>query len=161
MRLFPVLVFLTAVDTSGEWLSCVILMLTPEEQIKKKLHWKRWVQNLSCKNKECKLQRNADRRDWKACYQLTLHLVWASLWVPALRRDVVFVACFPSNRRFFNEILANQELFCEVTLLASLETKTLTTEIKNYQLKGAVSRQSSSFCLILSITRPQSLWNLK
>ena len=28
-------------------------------------------------------------------------------------------------------------------------------------LKGAVSRQSSSFCLILSISRPQSLWNLK
>ena len=27
--------------------------------------------------------------------------------------------------------------------------------------KGAVSRQSSSFCLILLITRPQSLWNLK
>ena len=26
--------------------------------------------------------------------------------------------------------------------------------------KGAVSRQSSSFCLILLITRPQSLWNL-
>ena len=28
-------------------------------------------------------------------------------------------------------------------------------------LKGAVSRQSSSFCLILLITSPQSLWNLK
>ena len=28
-------------------------------------------------------------------------------------------------------------------------------------LKGAVSRQSSSFCLILPITRPQSLWNIK
>ena len=28
-------------------------------------------------------------------------------------------------------------------------------------LKGALSRQSSSFCLILPITRPQSLWNLK
>ena len=28
-------------------------------------------------------------------------------------------------------------------------------------IKGAVSRQSSSFCLILPITRPQSLWNLK
>ena len=27
--------------------------------------------------------------------------------------------------------------------------------------KGAVSRQSSSLCLILPITRPQSLWNLK
>ena len=34
---------------------------------------------------------------------------------------------------------------------------------KNNQtgLKGAVSRQSSSFCLILPISRPQSLWNLK
>ena len=29
------------------------------------------------------------------------------------------------------------------------------------ELKGAVSRQSSSCCLILPITRPQSLWNLK
>ena len=28
-------------------------------------------------------------------------------------------------------------------------------------IKGAVSRQSSSFCLILPFTRPQSLWNLK
>ena len=28
-------------------------------------------------------------------------------------------------------------------------------------LKGAVSRQSNSFCLILLITSPQSLWNLK
>ena len=28
-------------------------------------------------------------------------------------------------------------------------------------IKGAVSRQSSSFCLILPITHPQSLWNLK
>ena len=28
-------------------------------------------------------------------------------------------------------------------------------------LKGAVSWQSSSFCLILPIIRPQSLWNLK
>ena len=30
-----------------------------------------------------------------------------------------------------------------------------------WHMKGAVSRQSSSFCLILPITRPQSLWNLK
>ena len=28
-------------------------------------------------------------------------------------------------------------------------------------IKGTVSRQSSSFCLILPITRPQSVWNLK
>ena len=28
-------------------------------------------------------------------------------------------------------------------------------------LKGAVSRQSGSFCLILPIARPQLLWNLK
>ena len=28
-------------------------------------------------------------------------------------------------------------------------------------IKGAVSRQSSSFCLILPIIRPQSLWDLK
>ena len=28
-------------------------------------------------------------------------------------------------------------------------------------IKGAVSRQSSSFCLILPISRPQSLWNLE
>ena len=29
------------------------------------------------------------------------------------------------------------------------------------ELKGAVSWQSSSFCLILPINRPQPLWNLK
>ena len=28
-------------------------------------------------------------------------------------------------------------------------------------VKGAVSRQSSSFCLVLPITCPQLLWNLK
>ena len=28
-------------------------------------------------------------------------------------------------------------------------------------VKGAVSRQSSPFCLVFPITRPQSLWNLK
>ena len=28
-------------------------------------------------------------------------------------------------------------------------------------LKGTVSGQSSSFCLVLPDTRPQSLWNLK
>ena len=28
-------------------------------------------------------------------------------------------------------------------------------------LKVAVSQQSSSFCLVLPITHPQSLWNLK
>ena len=32
---------------------------------------------------------------------------------------------------------------------------------KGWAFKGTVSRQSSSFCLILPITRPQSLWNLK
>ena len=33
--------------------------------------------------------------------------------------------------------------------------------LKTPLLKGAVSRQSSSLCLISPITRPQSLWNLK
>ena len=31
----------------------------------------------------------------------------------------------------------------------------------NTTFKGAVSRQSSSFCLILPITHPHLLWNLK
>ena len=34
-------------------------------------------------------------------------------------------------------------------------------EIIWHFIKGAMLRQSSSFCLILPITRPQSLWNLK
>ena len=40
----------------------------------------------------------------------------ASVWVPA---DVDFVAHFPLNGRFFNEIMVNvyQELFCVVALL--------------------------------------------
>ena len=33
-------------------------------------------------------------------------------------------------------------------------------ELRSTLFKRAVSRQSSSFCLILPITRPQSLWNL-
>ena len=40
----------------------------------------------------------------------------------------------------------------------SLRRSIISTTIN---IKGAVSRQSSSFCLILPITRPQSLWNLK
>ena len=41
--------------------------------------------------------------------------------------------------------------------------RTLRTQVKCDVkiVKGAVSRQSSSFCLILPITRPKSLWNLK
>ena len=34
-------------------------------------------------------------------------------------------------------------------------------EFSSFGLKRAVPRQSSSFCLILLFTRPQSLWNLK
>ena len=34
-------------------------------------------------------------------------------------------------------------------------------QVSDQDLKGAVSLQSSSFCLILPITRPQSVWNLK
>ena len=34
-------------------------------------------------------------------------------------------------------------------------------QVSDQDLKGAVSRQSSSFCLSLPITRPQSVWNLK
>ena len=34
-------------------------------------------------------------------------------------------------------------------------------KLKNIIIKRAVSRQSSSFCLSLPITRPQSLWKLK
>ena len=40
-------------------------------------------------------------------------------------------------------------------------TEFLESNHSNEKLKGAVSRQSSSFCLILSIARPQSLRNLK
>ena len=47
----------------------------------------------------------------------------------------------------------------------SLKTNTSdnTTNLiwKASPIKGAVSRKSSSFCLILPITCPQSLWNLK
>ena len=50
MKLFPVLVFLVAADTNSEWLSRIILMLSPKQQIKENLPWKSWVQKLSCKN---------------------------------------------------------------------------------------------------------------
>ena len=42
-------------------------------------------------------------------------------------------------------------------LYSSQDTK----KYKFGSVKGAVSRQSSSFCLTLPITRRQSLWNLK
>ena len=58
---------------------------------------------------------------------------------------------------------------CQLTKVSSLcsctvENLTMTVlpeRIILHLFKGAVSRQSSSFCLILPITRPQSLWNLK
>lgn len=44
----------------------------------------------------------------------------------------VFVACFPSNRQFFNKIIVYQELICAVTLQAQLtslaEQQTTTME---------------------------------
>ena len=42
-----------------------------------------------------------------------------------------------------------------------LTTTRLVELYKAVSVKGAVSRQSSSFCLILLITRPQSLWSFK
>ena len=75
MRLFPVLVFLVATDTSGEWpiIKCWLL----SNKLKKNFAEKAESKISRATHKECKLQRNADRRDWKACCQLTLHLVWA------------------------------------------------------------------------------------
>ena len=35
------------------------------------------------------------------------------------------------------------------------------SNLKVIRLKGAVSRKSSLFCLILPVTRPQLLWNFK
>ena len=54
-----------------------------------------------------------------------------------------FRRAFPSNRRFFNEIVAYQELFCVVTLLSELERATTTTtkETRTYK-KQQVSNQS-------------------
>ena len=55
-----------------------------------------------------------------------------------------FRRAFPSNRRFFNEIVAYQELFCVVTLLSELEraTTTMTKETRTYK-KQQVSNHSS------------------
>ena len=47
--------------------------------------------------------------------------------------DVVFIAHFPTNRRFFKEIVAYQELFYVVTLLASANNHEEDEKIKlNY-----------------------------
>ena len=43
-------------------------------------------------------------------------------------------------------------------LMLSVEA---TTYLKLIKIKGTVSGQYSLFCLILPITRPQLLWNLK
>ena len=50
-----------------------------------------------------------------------------------------------------------------VTYTQSEQAKNGMGQNKTYHkaIKGAVSRQSFSFCLILPITRPQSLRNLK
>ena len=47
---------------------------------------------------------------------------------------------------------------CSVLGFHVMERKRAT---QNTNFKGAVSRQSSLFCLILPISLPQSLWNLK
>ena len=52
--------------------------------------------------------------------------------------DVVFVALFPSNRRLFNYIVAYQELFCMVTLLASSSNHD--DDEGNEKIKKAVNR---------------------
>ena len=52
------------------------------------------------------------------------------------------------------------KLFIKILAMGTA-TKLGETKITRQNIKGAVSRQSSSFCLILPVTRPQSQWNLK
>lgn len=62
-------------------------------------------------------------------------LYWSYWRVTA---DVVFVAFSPSNRQLLNEIVAYQELFCMVTLLASLSNHDNGEE--NEEIKKACNR---------------------
>ena len=56
-------------------------------------------------------------------------------------------------------VLSSPDSKSSTTLVNSQRLCTRPGGILNF-VKGAVSRQSSSVCLILPITRPQSLWNL-
>ena len=85
--------------------------------------------------------------------------------VPAQRRPNTgtYVYCFDGTNNGMNKIKALEQY-----QVSFFKKKTLQKEIlpckstaKEVWIKGAVSRQSSSFCLILPITHPQSLWNLK
>ena len=51
------------------------------------------------------------------------------------------------------------KLFIKILAMGTA-TKLGETKITRQNIKGAVSRQSSSFCLILPVTRPQSQWNV-
>ena len=84
--------------------------------------------------------------------------------VPAQRRanTGTYVYCFDGTNNGMNKIKALEQY--QVSFLNKIIQKEILpckSTAKEAWIKGAMSRQSSSFCLILPITHPQSLWNLK
>ena len=69
---------------------------------------------------------------------------------------------FARKKQLFNKTKQNFSVVLFLKSIAfwifQLRSPSHFREVPNIPLKGAVSRQSSSFCLI---TRPQSQWNLK
>ena len=75
-----------------------------------------------------------------SCLKADQHLTW------------VFLSCV--QKHFLGSFSL---LYLELSII-NLYPKRIKTEML---FKGTVPRQSSAFCLISPITRPQSLWNLK
>ena len=78
--------------------------------------------------------------------------IWSFNLEYAIPIDKVSISDVMLLREIF---LCNNPKSC-VLLTFQLELRKLFVKVK-----GTVSQQSSSFCLVLPITRPQSLWNLK
>ena len=100
----------------------------------------------------------------KVCSNFCCYIFWSSL---SLRMCVV------SHWSIFSMHVSDQYLNMPVTCFTLVCPAHLSDQIEGgqeqrglrmwyaYAIKGAVLRQSSSFCLILPITCPQLLWNLK
>ena len=101
---------------------------------------------------------------------VTLLCLIASLYAANLTLETCFLARqtrndskggFPLSCYFYVRTQVN---FTRVNNIEPMYGRTRVNvkfELRSTLFKGAVSRQSSSFCLILPISRPQSLWNLK
>ena len=100
----------------------------------------------------------AEGEEFDSCSQMLV--MWNGTKVTPVGSCVLPVVNSKTNEKYkVRFLVVKEDLTPLLGLNATEKMKLLTVHKKNF-IKEAVSRQSSSFCLILPVTRPQSLWNL-